>query len=88
MTTDPDQRSVRRTRRVRRTAIALWVLAGVAAVGAVLFVGVFEDVPGVVTTGLSLVASGAVIAGIIVWGRADPVYDPRTFDDDSDSPAG
>ncbi|BDI21431.1 hypothetical protein L3i23_02070 [Herbiconiux sp. L3-i23] len=64
--------------------MGLWIGAAVLAVTAVLFIGLFDEVPGIVTTGLSLAASGLVVAGIIVWGRADPAYDRRTFDHEPD----
>jgi heme A synthase len=62
-----------RTQRMRRWARALWLLAALLFVIAILVPAIFPEVPRLYAVTTAAIAS--YIAGSVLWHRSDPAFD-------------
>jgi hypothetical protein len=67
-----------RTKHLRRVAIVIWVLGGLAAASSIVLSGF--RAPGVIFGTMLSVGSGAFLAGVVIWSRSDPAFDSESVD--------
>jgi hypothetical protein len=69
---------VKRTRRMRRMAMTLWLAAPVVAFSAVIVSTFGVRVPSPIFFLINCIVGAGVAGGVGLWYRSDPVFDKNT----------
>ena len=75
-----------RTRKMKRMAVALWIVGGLIFLGSIVASGIVASDHGWLLTVARVLGVLCVVCGFLVKRRSDVAYDPREARDAHDSP--